>query len=138
MSKPVRKMQTANAAAQAAVLPKILSESLDQLGKGPQKIRRLYEAGVACDERERALCRSCREAIYAHAWESIWRRFMDRVIEETKVENRFTEHDLRAKCASDATSLEHARALLLRADARTTDAIYQRKPEVVKPLSGIG
>lgn len=44
-----------------------------------------------------------------------------------------TEHDLRAKCASDAESLEHVRALLSHVDARTTDAIYRRKPEVVQP-----
>ena len=74
----------------------------------------------------------------SHGWDSMWQRFMDRVIEETKVENRFTEHDLRAKCASDATTLEHARALLSHADARTTDAIYRRKPEVVEPLGGVG
>ena len=54
---------------------------------------------------------------------------------ETKVIKRFTEHDLRAKCASDAESLEHARALLSHADARTTEAIYRRKPERVKPLN---
>ena len=35
MPKPVRKMQKANAAAHAAVLPKIPSELLDQLVKGP-------------------------------------------------------------------------------------------------------
>ncbi len=74
----------------------------------------------------------------SHGWDSMWQRFMDRVIAETKVESRFTEHDLRAKCASDATSLEHARALLSHADARTTDAIYRRRPEVVKPLGGVG
>jgi len=67
----------------------------------------------------------------------MWQRFMDRVIAETKVEKRFTEHDLGAKCASDATSREHARALLSHADSRTTDAIYRRKPEVVKPLGGV-
>lgn len=74
----------------------------------------------------------------SHSWDSMWQRFMDRVLRETKVENRFTEHDLRAKCASDADTLEHARALLSHADARTTDAIYRRKPERVKPLGGIG
>nr|VFJ95532.1 MAG: hypothetical protein BECKLFY1418B_GA0070995_10711 [Candidatus Kentron sp. LFY] len=42
----------------------------------------------------------------ANGWESMWKRFMDRVLAETKVKNRFTEHDLRAKCASDADSLE--------------------------------
>jgi hypothetical protein len=70
----------------------------------------------------------------AHGWDSMWQRFMDRVLAETKVHERFTEHDLRAKCASDAESLEHARALLSPADARTTAAIYRRKPERVQPL----
>lgn len=70
----------------------------------------------------------------AHGWDSMWGRFMDRVLAETKITERFTEHDLRAKCASDADSLEHARALLSHADARTTEAIYRRKPERVKPL----
>ena len=69
-------------------------------------------------------------------WNSIWQRFMDRVLSETKVVERFTEHDLRAKCASDAETVEHARALLSHVDLRTTDAIYRRKPEKVTPLTG--
>jgi integrase len=64
----------------------------------------------------------------------MWQRYMERVIKETKVENHFTEHDLRAKVASDAGTLEHARSLLAHADSRTTDRIYRRKAEVVKPL----
>lgn len=70
----------------------------------------------------------------ASGWDSMWQRFMERVLEETKVEARFTEHDLRAKCASDAETLEHARALLAHADGRITERIYRRKPERVKPL----
>jgi len=66
-------------------------------------------------------------------WKSMWQRFMARVLEETKVIEHFTEHDLRAKCASDAESLEHARAMLAHADARTTEAIYRRRPERVNP-----
>jgi len=54
----------------------------------------------------------------ANGWDSMWQRFMGRVLAETKVAERFTEHDLRAKCASDAGSLEHARALLAHADGR--------------------
>nr|VFK63875.1 MAG: Phage integrase family protein [Candidatus Kentron sp. TUN] len=73
----------------------------------------------------------------ANGWDSIWKRFMDRVLAETGVERRFTEHDLRAKCASDADSLEHARALLTHADPRTTQRIYRRKPERVKPGRGV-
>jgi len=70
----------------------------------------------------------------ANGWDSMWQRFMARVIEETKVTEHFTEHDLRAKCASDAETLEHARALLSHADASTTDRIYRRKAARVKPL----
>jgi integrase len=73
----------------------------------------------------------------SHGWDSMWQRFVDRVLKETKVTERFTEHDLRAKCASDAETLEHARALLSHADSRTTEAIYRRKPEVVKPAKGV-
>ena len=70
----------------------------------------------------------------ANGWDSLWQRFMDRLLEETKIEQRFTEHDLRAKCASDADTLEHARQLLAHADARITDRVYRRKVEHVKPL----
>lgn len=73
----------------------------------------------------------------AHGWDSMWQRFMDRVLKDTEVKDRFTEHDLRAKCASDADTLERARALLSHVDTRTTDKIYRRKPEIVEPLSGI-
>jgi hypothetical protein len=70
----------------------------------------------------------------AHGWDSMWSRFMDRVMRETKVTERFTEHDLRAKCASSAETLEHARKLLQHADSRTTQRFYRRAPERVLPL----
>ncbi len=67
----------------------------------------------------------------ANGFDSIWQRFMDRVLAETKVRQRFTEHDLRAKVGSDAESLEKARALLQHADQQTTQRVYRRKPERV-------
>lgn len=71
----------------------------------------------------------------ATGWDSMWQRFMvDRVLGETKVKERFTEHDLRAKCASDAETLEHARSLLAHADGKLTERVYRRKPEKVRPL----
>ena len=69
----------------------------------------------------------------ANGWDSLWQRFMDRLLEETKITERFTEHDLRAKCGSDAETLEHARALLSHVDSRMTERVYRRKPERVKP-----
>lgn len=70
----------------------------------------------------------------ASGWKSMWQRFMERVLEETKVTTPFTEHDLRAKVGSDADTLEKARALLSHADSRTTERIYRRKAERVSPL----
>lgn len=70
----------------------------------------------------------------ASGWDSMWQRYMERVIEETKVTESFTEHDLRAKCASDANSAEHAQKLLAHADIKTTNRIYRRRPERVTPL----
>lgn len=70
----------------------------------------------------------------APGWKSMWQRFLARVVTETKVTEHFTEHDLRAKVASDAETLEHARKLLAHADSRTTDRIYRRKAERVSPL----
>ncbi len=73
----------------------------------------------------------------ANGWDSMWQRFMARVMAETDVTERFTEHDLRAKCGSDADSLEHARQLLAHADARLTQRVYRRKPELVRPGKGV-
>ena len=70
----------------------------------------------------------------AKGWDSLWQGFMTRVLKETKVTVRFTEHDLRAKVASDADTLDRARALMAHIDARLTQRIYRRKPERVRPL----
>jgi hypothetical protein len=61
---------------------------------------------------------------------------MDRLLTETNVKQRFSEHDLRAKVASDAASLEKARALLQHADARTTARASGESPNWSKPCDG--
>jgi integrase len=53
----------------------------------------------------------------ATRWDSMWQRFMSRLLAETKITKRFTEHDLRGKVGSDAESLERARQLLGHADS---------------------
>jgi integrase len=67
-------------------------------------------------------------------WNSMWQRFMTRLLQDTKIKERFTEHDLRAKCASDAETLGRAQQLLGHADSKITERVYRRKPEVVRPL----
>lgn len=69
-----------------------------------------------------------------HGWNSMWQRFMARLLKDTKIKERFTEHDLRAKCASDAESLGRAQQLLGHADSKITERVYRRKPEIVRPL----
>jgi integrase len=70
----------------------------------------------------------------ASGWDSMWQRFMARVLLETKITERFTEHDLRGKVGSDAESLERARQLLGHADSKITERVYRRKPEMVRPM----
>jgi integrase len=59
---------------------------------------------------------------------------MARLLKDTKIIERFTEHDLRAKCGSDAESLARAQQLLGHADSKITERVYRRKPEIVQPL----
>ncbi len=64
---------------------------------------------------------------------SIWQRRMRSALKKGVLQKRFTEHDIRAKSASD-TDRGHAAELMTHLDARTTDRIYRRKPERIRPL----
>lgn len=68
----------------------------------------------------------------AAGFSSIWQRFMAKVLSETAVKDRFTEHDLRAKVASDVDG-DHARRLLGHASSQITERVYRRKPDMIKP-----
>lgn len=68
----------------------------------------------------------------ANGFDSIWRRFMDKSIKETKLKERFTEHDLRAKVASDS-EINHAQQLLGHTNMELTNRVYRRKANIVKP-----
>jgi integrase len=64
----------------------------------------------------------------------MWQRFMTRLLKDTDVKERFTEHDLRGKVGSDETSVERASDLLGHASRETIKRYYRRKPEVIKPV----
>jgi len=68
------------------------------------------------------------------AFDSLWQRFMKKVMAETKVTDRFEERDLRAKVASDSDSLIEASERLGHADTAITQRVYRRKPVRVQPL----
>lgn len=69
----------------------------------------------------------------ANDFNNAWQRLMKRVLSETRVTERFCEHDLRAKVASDADSVERAQELLTHADSKVTERVYRRKAAVIKP-----
>lgn len=66
-------------------------------------------------------------------FDSIWQRFMAKVV-QLGIE-RFTEHDLRAKVASDADSA-HAQELMDHSTSEITERVYRRKAKVVQPAKG--
>lgn len=107
------------------------SDELRQAIESAKAVRPVLSPFLFCTRRGECYVK---EDGTANGWDSLWQRFMERLLEETKVTKRFTEHDIRGKCASDAETLEHARALLAHADSRTTERVYRRKPERVKPL----
>lgn len=65
-------------------------------------------------------------------WNSNWHRIMSRMLKETKLEERFTDHDIRAKVSSDAETDEQARKLMSHANVSMTRRVYRRKPERVQ------
>lgn len=65
-------------------------------------------------------------------FDSIWQRAMAKAVEAGIP--RFTEHDLRAKVASD-TDLAHAQQLMDHTTSSITKRVYRRAPEVVEPMS---
>lgn len=68
----------------------------------------------------------------AEGFSSIWQRFMDRVLKETKVTTRFAERDLRAKVGSDQETVGRAQSILGHAEQGVTRKHYRRKAEVIE------
>lgn len=72
----------------------------------------------------------------ADGFRAIWQRAMRKHIEAGG--DRFTEHDLRAKVASDSESLQLAQARMGHQTPNTTSRVYRRGPQVVAVLSRKG
>lgn len=68
----------------------------------------------------------------ANAFDSLWQRFMMRVVSKTTAELRFQEKDLRKKTASDM-SLEGAQRLLGHSSVATTRKHYRLLGDFVEP-----
>ena len=66
-------------------------------------------------------------------FDSIWQRAMKKALKETKLEVSFTEHDLRAKAASDEETDEEAQRLLDHSNPQMTRRTYRRKAVLTLP-----
>ena len=71
----------------------------------------------------------------ADGFRAIWQRAMRKHVESGW--ERFTEHDLRAKVASDSESLDLAQARMGHQTPNTTSRVYRRGPLEVAVLSRV-
>ncbi len=65
---------------------------------------------------------------------SIWQRKMRAALESGVLNERFREHDIRAKTGSDSKTISAASSLLTHENERITQRSYRRKTPIVKPL----
>lgn len=70
----------------------------------------------------------------ANGFDSMWQRFMKKVLSSTKVEEKFQEKDLRKKTASDM-SLQSGSRLLGHTSELTTQTHYRLNADLVAPHS---
>ncbi len=68
----------------------------------------------------------------ARSFNSIWQRFVAKALEETEVELKFMEKDLRAKVGSDEVSDELASKKLGHSNIETTRKHYRLLPEIIE------
>lgn len=68
----------------------------------------------------------------AEGFRAIWQRTMRRWLEEDSTRERFTFHDLRARCATKCTTPEEAMKLLGHSTLQMTMRVYRRGEEVVE------
>lgn len=68
------------------------------------------------------------------AFKSMWQRAMKKALDETALSEKFTEHDLCSKTASDVENLEQAAKLRGHTNTKTTAQTYIVKPETVMPF----
>lgn len=69
-------------------------------------------------------------------FDSIWQRHMKKALDETDLQESFTDHDLRTKVASDLDSDQEASALLAHSSLQITRKHYRLRGQTVVPASG--
>jgi len=105
-----------------------LREALDDIQALPRPIGSIW---LFCTRRGQPYIK---ETGTTSGFDSLWQRAMKKALAETDLAEKFTEHDLRAKVASDAATDEDAQRQLDHGSAQTTRKTYRRKA-VVMPVA---
>lgn len=71
----------------------------------------------------------------SEGFKALWQRWMGRALKRGVLKQRFTFHDLRAKCVSDNKSIEAAMQLAGHTNMAMTRRVYDRGVREVDPLS---
>jgi integrase len=69
-------------------------------------------------------------------FDSIWQRHMKKALSETQLEEKFTDHDLRTKVASDLDTDQQASDLMAHSSLQVTRKHYRLKGQKAVPASG--
>jgi integrase len=69
-------------------------------------------------------------------FDSIWQRAMDKALADTQLTERFTDHDLRTKVASDLDTDQEASDLMVHSSLQVTRKHYRLKGQKVAPAAG--
>lgn len=69
-------------------------------------------------------------------FDSIWSRAVDKALAETQLQQRFTDHDLRTKVASDLDTDQQASDLMAHSSLQVTRKHYRLKGQKVAPAAG--
>lgn len=99
-----------------------LHAAVDAIGRLKRPVRGLY-----------LFCTRAGQPYTSDGFRSIWQRKMRSALEAEILKERFRDHDIRAKAASD-TDRQHAIELMTHQDGRITDKHYRRKPARLRPL----
>ncbi|MGC3959588.1 MAG: tyrosine-type recombinase/integrase [Verrucomicrobiota bacterium] len=70
----------------------------------------------------------------SEGFRALWQRFIKKALQLGAIKEKFTFHDIRAKCASDHADINKAGDLLGHQSVVMTKAVYDRSERVVEPL----
>ena len=118
-----------------------MKDELPAIAKTAQRVRVVLEESVNRFNRQHRytvgvdLRNAARDVVRCTlGFKALWQRWMGRALKRGVLKQRFTFHDLRAKCVSDNKSIEAAMQLAGHTNMAMTRRVYDRGVREVDPL----